>query len=119
MLKEINKDDIPEWAYGNVCVKTFSYGHSVLIGDMCERSPDKTDVLAKEGYKDSDVSIFVLAAGLHFVRTADGLGFVVPPTADIDTKKRFAFDIEIPAAIKIIKEINVLNTGTSDELKKK
>lgn len=125
MMKEISKDEIPDWQYGNITVKTYSYGNTVLLSDMIEikktivDGKEESDYKLKNGFKDSDVNILMLAAGIHFVRSVDGVSFALKPESDIETKKRFAFDIDKNAALFILSKIKELNEGVTSDIKKR
>jgi hypothetical protein len=117
MLKEISKEEIPEWPHGNIMLKTYSYGDTLMLADMIEKTDG--ELVLKNGYKESDVNIFMLAAGIHLVKTNDNNAFVVPNNATIDAKKKFTYDIDKSAAIYLLTKIKEINEVLTDDLKKK
>jgi len=117
MMKEINKDEIPEWNYGNVMLKTYSYGDTLALNDMFEKTGEELTV--KNGYKDSDCNLYALAAALHFVRQQDGISFVLNPNSNIEQKKKLAFDFDKKAAMYLLQQIKELNQDLTEDLKKK
>lgn len=125
MMREINKSEIPDWQYGNVMLKTYSYGNTVTLADMMELrtkivdGKEINDFVVKQQYKDSDVNIFMLAAGIHFIKMSDNNSFALAPEVNIEIKKKFVFDIDRESAMYLLGQIKELNEGLSADLKKK
>jgi hypothetical protein len=116
MIKEIKKSEIPEWEHGDIGIKTYSYGNLLAIQDMSIIENGK--ITARLGYKDSDIGIMVLAAGLHYVRNTDGSSFIIKSDTPLEDKKKFCLNIDTIAAKKILDEIKILNDPLTEQEKK-
>ena len=126
MIKELKKEEIPGWEHGDVAIKTYSLGDRGVLANMLAKvkvteKDGKIDKAETEGKKDVDISEFSvlsLAFGLHFVRSKDGVGFVLKPDADKETKKKFAYDVDSVCAEVLIDKVAEINGGISLEQKK-
>jgi hypothetical protein len=116
MMKEIKKGDIPDWSYGDVVIKTYSYGDLLSIKDMANFNGE--EVQPKDGFKESDVGLTLLAAGIHFIRNVDGTDFIIKPHTPTNDKKKFCFDFEMEPTFKLLTEIKTLNNPLSEQEKK-
>ena len=116
MIKEIKKSEIPEWTYGDVAIKTYSYGDLLSIKDMSEF--DGEEIKAKAGYKDSDVGLIMLAAGIHYIRDVEGTGFVIKPNTMTEDKRKTCFNFDVSSSYKLLNEIRNLNKPITEEEKK-
>ena len=127
MIKELKKEEIPGWEHGDVAIKTYSLGDRGVLANMLAKvkvteKDGKIDKAETEGKKDVDISEFSvlsLAFGLHFVRSKDGVGFVLKPDADKETKKKFAYDVDSVCAEVLIDKVAEINgqAGVETEVK--
>lgn len=116
MIKEIKKSDLVDWNYGDVGIKTYSYGDLLAIKDMADING--TEIVAKTGYKDSDVGMMILTAGIHYIRNVDGTGYEIAPGTTNDIKKRLCYMFDASAVFTLLKHINELNSPLTEQEKK-
>jgi hypothetical protein len=116
-LKEIKAADIPDWQYGDVQIKTFSYGESLRISGWAKETTDKK-IEFKEGVNMDEAGVFILAAGINYVRTHDGTDYYIRPGSQVDEKAKKLYEISFQAGLFISQEITVLNKGITLEEKK-
>ena len=116
----IKKEDIPDWTYGDVCIKTFSYGEKLKLGGTVTSisfnggNPTTND----KDIDISELSVMALAAGIQYVKRSDNYEFFIKPSTTLDEKKRLVFDFEYNSGQYLSNEINELNKPLSDEQKK-
>lgn len=116
-MKDIKREQIPDWEYGDVKLKTFSFGESLKINSWAMVGPDGTPDF-KPGVNQDEAGVFMLSAGIHFIRTLDGADFWIKPGSSIDEKHKKLYSIPVRAGAYLSKEIGVLNKELSDEEKK-
>ena len=125
MNVEITGDTIPNWEYGNVGIKTFSFGDNLKIAGQVSNIKrtvvdGKTQMLPefKEEADMGELALFMLAAGVNFVRTKDGAGFIIKPASSNDDKKKLLYGIDKESGEFLLSNISKLNEEKSEEEKK-
>lgn len=114
---EVKKEDIPDWEYGDVKIKTFSFGESLKINSWATVGTDGQPAF-KQGVPEDEAGVFMLAAGIHFVRTVDGADFWIKPNSTIEDKSKKLYTIPVRSGAHLSKEIAKANRELSDEEKK-
>lgn len=123
MIKEIRKEEIPDWDFGDIAIKTFSFGDQNYIASIMAKIRGKSIDDADVGLKD-DISIDVLnvnslAAGLHYIKGKDNISFVLKPNLHRTEKINVCDkDISFTAGQYILKQITILNNPISEDQKK-
>jgi hypothetical protein len=125
MIKEIRKDEVPEWEYGDVAIKTYSFGEQMAIagsaGQIKESIEDGKKTYKPEMKADinfGDLSVYILCAGIHYVRDKSGENFLIKPNTTVEDKKRFVFNFPSMSGNFLLNEIREFNKPKSDEEKK-
>lgn len=110
MIKQIRKEDIPEWTFGDVAIKTFSFGDAMKLNDMSKGETEQAN---------TEIAIFMVSAGIHFIRDEKNETIIIKNDSEINKKSDFIKNIDVASAIFLLKEIKELNKPLSDEEKKK
>ena len=114
---EIKREDIPDWEFGDVKLKTFSFGESLKINSWTKTGADGTAEF-KEGVSQDEAGVFMLAAGIHFVRTIDGTDFWIKPGQTVEEKSKKIYAVSVRSGAYLSKAIADLNRELSDAEKK-
>jgi len=125
LIKEIKKGDIPEWNFGDIAIKTYSFGEQMRIASTVSKFKE-TIVNGKKSMEPEfreelnvgELGVYMLAAGIHFVRNIDGTEFVVKPNMVADDKIKVVFNFSKESGNFLLNEIRDLNKPMSDEEKK-
>lgn len=122
VVELLRKEDIPGWEFGDVQVKTFSFGEKLTITDMRARA----DTTSPQGFKIvqeeinvKDVTITAMAYGLYTMKNKDNTELIVKPTTSVEEKRKLVFDFPFDAAQFILKKVYDLNKEITQEEKKK
>lgn len=130
--KEIRKSDLPEWEYGDVVIKKFSFGDKLKLSaftseTIIETVKDTTTGKEVERVKRSaktidayEITMFTIACGLHSIKDSDNYEYVLKGHSNIDEKLEFVkkLDLSFEAGKVILDEIKNFNVDISDEKKK-
>jgi hypothetical protein len=109
LIKVIPREEIPDWDFGSVCVKTWSIIDSLDISKIAGK---------EEGFENIDVkaaAVIQLAGGIHYIKNVNDDGFLLEPNKTRDEKIRFLDKMSTQAGSHILKaivEINKPLTGT-------
>lgn len=125
MIKEIKKEDIPDWQYGDVAIKTYSFGEQMTIAgisgkikEVITNGKKEFEPAMKDDINLGDISIYSLAAGIHYVRTLNGEAFIIEPNSSAESKKKQVFNFEKNSGNYLLGEIREVNKGVTEEEKK-
>ena len=124
-LQTINKQDIPDWEFGDVVIKKFSFADKIKMAGFVSNVSVKKNVIEQRDVEKIDtdtLGIYTFAAGIHSVKDKDNYEFIMKPHSFIDDKVKFVIrdDIEYSAGQYILEQIKVFNQEIIDnELKKK
>lgn len=120
VTKIIKREDIPDWVYGDVCIKTFSYGEKLTLGGAVTsvNFSSGTPVVNDKDINISDLGITALAAGILYVKNKDNFEFLIKASNTLEEKKKIVYNFEFEAGRKLADEVNELNKPLSDEAKK-
>lgn len=124
VLEEIKADLIPNWEFGDVCIKSFSFGDKLKLSEIA--SDVKSDgkdfvVVPKKDFSISEINLFLLSAGLKWVKPKDSVGFVIRPEWDLKAKEKVVYDFDFDSAQFLLKEILRINQvdKSLEDVKKK
>jgi len=112
VLKEIKKEELKDWEYGDVCLKTFSYGEQLSLAELKKGVDDESVIDVKKA------GLMTVAAGIKFIRGKDGVSFFIKPTDTLDDKMKLVYDFDGEHAKCLLKVIKELNAPISREEKK-
>lgn len=131
MLKEISKEDILSncnndpnaWTFGNVMIKTFSFGDKLKLADFFRKNLGKEtneenimDSL-REGADLATVNIKVFVAGTHWIKNFDNTGLLLKPEASNEDKEKIVYNLSFEAGKYLLERIVSFNK-VDEELKK-
>ena len=123
MMKDIKKEDIPEWEYGDVVIKSFSFGEKFEIANVkAKMSKDESGKLKDAEMVNAEIdvaklSIKSLASGLHSVKTREGQ-FIIRPGSLVSERETFAYKVEFESGKYLLERVQELNSPiTEDDIK--
>lgn len=116
----IKKEDIPDWQYGDVCIKTFSYGEKLQIGGVVAsvNYNNGNPVVSDKNIDIAELSVTALAAGIQWIKNQDNYDFLIKPDTVLNEKKKIVYNFEFQAGKKLSEYIQELNKPLDDEAKK-
>lgn len=118
----IARDDIPEWDYGDVTIKKFSFGGKMRISGLVNTtSVNKDQVVFKErDINNLEISVTSLGEGVVSVKDKDNYEFVIKPESSFEDKKNFfsGDNISFEAGMYLLTQVKDFNKGVTDEEKK-
>ena len=122
MIKEIRKEDIPDWDYGDVAIKTYSIGDQNRVGNMAAIIKGTTanpDIALREDINSSKLQDYMLMAGIHFFKAKDNMSFILKPNTLTDDKIKHAYtEISQPAGVFLLGKIVEINKPLTPDGKK-
>ena len=123
MLKELKKESIPDWKFGDVSIKTYSWKDAMKIAEMTSSINlvnGEMQVVQKESINLYELNMISLASGINFIRTFDGGDFIVKPGMITEEKVKGLEnpDLSQTAAMFLLNEVSSLNKPLSVEEKK-
>ncbi len=129
-IKEIAREEIPNWSVGNVVIKTFSYGDKLRMAGVMKKifkdinsiknEVDEKKILdnLKEDVDLSEVTIDLVVAGVSSIKNFDNQQFLITPNSSREEKAKFIYNIDYEAGNYLLKKILEMNKPISDETKK-
>lgn len=118
MIKNISKSEVPGWEYGDVAVKTFSFGEQMKIANLKAKLNKSGAELSDSEMDIGDVLIKILAAGIHYVKTAEGNQFIIKPGMSVEDRQKIVFDFTKEAGQYLVKQVQELNKEITKEEQK-
>jgi len=115
MLKQVRKEDIPEWDFGDVTIKTFSFGEKLELGNLKAKMTKEGPELSDGEVSIKDITIKALAAGIHFVRTSDNSQFIILANSQLSDKEKKVYDFSFESGQYLLKLIYELNKPLEKE----
>ena len=130
--KTINKNDLPEWDFGDVTIKKFSFGDKLKLSAFTtdtsidvvkdpETGKDVERVNRKSKNIDAyEITMFTIACGLHSVKASDDYEYALKPHSHIDEKLRFVKekDLSYESGKVILEAVKEFNAEISEDKKK-
>lgn len=119
--KLIKKEEIPGWEHGDVCIKTFSFGDSLKLGNFTTTvayNGGETIVGEKASIDIAQMNVYAVAAGIQYIKKADNYEFLIKPGTMTEDKVKIVYDFEFEQAKKILEEVSELNKHLTPEQKK-
>lgn len=121
MLKELKSNEIQDWDFGDVIIKTYSYGQQSRIAELISNirmSGKEITADVKDNLSIYDLNMLMLSAGIHIIRNKDGTELIGPLTKEVDKLNFLDKTISSIAGNDILREISLLNQALSREEKK-
>ena len=121
MIIEIRKDEIPDWDYGDIAIKTYSFGDQNKIGAMAGQirgTVDNPDIQISDTIQFDALSNYSLMAGIHYIKTKDNILFVIKPGTMTDEKLKYAFEISKISGNYLTKRVAEINKNINEDEKK-
>jgi hypothetical protein len=119
----INRADIPDWEYGDVCIKKYSFSDKMYMASLGNnvQFKDNEVLIDKSNIDVFKATMHVLCAGIHYVKDLENYRFTVEPHSHIDVKTKFFGDdnISFEAGSFLLSKVQEFNKGLSEEEKKK
>jgi hypothetical protein len=113
---EIKKEIIPNWTYGDVFIKKYSYGEKITMAQLASKAMKDGEII--EGADIQDVSIYMLASGIQMIRGTDNMTEVIGPNTSMIDRRKFAYDMDFDAAVFILNRIKDINQPLGADEKK-
>ena len=123
--KSIRGEDIPEWEFGDVVIKRFSFGDKIRLANMSQTMSMKkeggVEISERSELDAYTITMYTVAAGIHSVKKNDNYDFLIPPHTHVDEKLKVVTNDEFTyeAGEYLVKEIKLLNAGLTEDVKKK
>jgi hypothetical protein len=121
VTKLIKKEEIPGWEYGDVCIKTFSIGESLKLGNFTttvQYNGSEAIVGEKPSIDISQMNVYALAAGIQYIKKSDNYEFFIKPGVLTEDKYKIVFDFDYEPGKFLLEKISELNQHLSNEQKK-
>ena len=120
--KTISKDELPEWVYGDVVVKKFSFGGKLRLSGLTTTVTAEGNTI-KQSAKEIDsekMGMHTLIEGIHSVKDVDNYEYLIKPGATPEEKLRFfqGDDVSFEAGMKLLDEVKSINQVVTEEQKK-
>lgn len=118
----INKNDIPEWEYGDVVVKKFSFGGKLRLSEHTNTTSIKDNKVAvgEKIVNNYELGISTLCEGIHSIKDAENYEYLIRPHSHVDDKKTFFTndDISVESGLYLLQQVKEYNNPTSEDEKK-
>lgn len=125
--KTITKENLPDWDFGDVVIKKFSFADKMRLANM-----SRTMRVVKDGNKDKVViepndkldgyaiSLMTMGAGIHSIKDDKNYDYILKPHSHIDEKLNFINrdEISFSAGEVLLNEIKDFNKEITEEEKK-
>ena len=124
--KIVSKTEIPDWDFGDVTIKKFSFGGKLRLSTFTKKISIDTVDDGKGGKKEQiietnrDIDPFIvstntIAEGIHSVKDGNNYEYSLNPNSDLNEKVKFiqSDDVSYEAGKYLLTEIKKFN----DELK--
>jgi len=125
LIKIIPKEEIPSWNFGDVAVKTFSFGDTLRLAKFTSKmksfvnSEGRADMETQ--FKDDtdieEVSLFTLASGIHYVKSLDSSGFVINSDMITEDKVKVLYKIDLESGKYLIQQVQEINKNDDSQKK--
>lgn len=120
VTKLIKREELKNWDYGDVCIKTFSIGERLKLGNFATsvNYNGGNPIMNDKNIDIADVNIYSLAAGIQYIKAQDNFDFFIKPNTLVEDKTKIVFNLEFEPAKYLLEQINELNNPLSNEQKK-
>jgi len=123
-LEVIRKDDIPDWEFGDVTIKKFSFNDKIRLASFISKVSVKDKEIETNNRDEIDshkLSLYTISSGLYSVKDKDNYEFVIKPNTNFNDKLLFveSDSLLFESGQFLASKISVFNKVVGEELKKK
>jgi hypothetical protein len=115
----IRREEIPNWDYGDVCIKHYSFGDKIKLSSMAMTvkvdSKTMTEQMTAKEIDTEEMILLAVAAGISWVKKKDNYEFLFKPDRKTSDLVEFIRQINYDSGVFLKNKIAVINQAMTDQ----